>query len=145
MKEYPPPAPPPPAANCKEKNWQVCCISSKICFKLYLQVKTAAHTRLHLSHIVQDHLCRSANEKVCSSNLRTLDADLQGIFSVVRRHSEIFLVARVEKVLQGALSQCLEPYLRGADRKTALKVHNAVKQHCAGIGHYRMPFAWSAR
>ena len=80
-----------------------------------------------------------------SSSLRTLDADVQGIFSVVRRHSEIFLVARVEKVLQGATSQCLEPYLRGADRKTALKVHSAVKQHCAGIGHYRMPFAWSAR
>ncbi|XP_070173876.1 dedicator of cytokinesis protein 9-like isoform X3 [Littorina saxatilis] len=69
----------------------------------------------------------------------------QGIFSVVRRHSEIFLVARVEKVLQGALSQCLEPYLKGPDRKMALKVHNSVKHYCAGIGHYRMPFAWSAR
>ena len=77
--------------------------------------------------------------------MRTLDMNLQGIFSVVRRHSEIFLVARVEKVLQGALSQCLEPYMKGADRKMALKVHSTVKQYCSSIGHYRMPFAWSAR
>ncbi|PVD19166.1 hypothetical protein C0Q70_21731 [Pomacea canaliculata] len=72
-------------------------------------------------------------------------AERQGIFSVARRHSEIFLVARVEKVLQGSLSQCLEPYLKGQDRKLALKVHMAMKQHCAAIGHYHMPFAWSAK
>ncbi|XP_076453954.1 dedicator of cytokinesis protein 9-like isoform X3 [Babylonia areolata] len=69
----------------------------------------------------------------------------QGIFSVVRRHSEIFLVGRVEKVLQGGLSQCLEPYLRGQDHKAALKVHSTVRHFCASIGHYRMPFAWCAR
>ncbi|KAL8624516.1 hypothetical protein ACOMHN_053059 [Nucella lapillus] len=69
----------------------------------------------------------------------------QAIFTVVRRHSEIYLVARVEKVLQGGLSQCLEPYLKGQDRKTALKVHTAARQYCASIGHYRMPFAWTAR
>lgn len=63
----------------------------------------------------------------------------------MRRHSEIYLVARIEKVLQGPLSHCLEAYLKGADRKMAAKVHTTLKQYCSAIGHYRMPFAWSAR
>ncbi|KAH9498544.1 Dedicator of cytokinesis protein 9 [Bulinus truncatus] len=68
----------------------------------------------------------------------------QGIFSVVRRHQDIYLVARVEKVLQGPINQCLEPYLKGSDSRMASKVYRQMKQFCSNIGHYRMPFAWSA-
>ncbi|XP_046338287.2 dedicator of cytokinesis protein 9-like isoform X11 [Haliotis rufescens] len=69
----------------------------------------------------------------------------QGIFTVIRRHSEIYLVAKIEKVLQGGISQCVEPYVKLADQKIATKVHRQMKQLCNHIGHYRMPFAWSAR
>lgn len=104
-----------------------CVLNFILCFQLlYLGL----FYRVKFNNLVADNFCY---------------VFLQGIFSVARRHSEIFLVARVEKVLQGSLSQCLEPYLKGQDRKLALKVHMAMKQHCAAIGHYHMPFAWSAK
>lgn len=39
----------------------------------------------------------------------------QGIFSVTCPHPEIFLVARIEKVLQGGITHCTEPYMRSSD------------------------------
>ena len=69
----------------------------------------------------------------------------QGIFSVIRRHSEIYLFVKIEKVLQGPISQAVEHYLKGPDAKGASKVYRQMKQFCANIGHHRMPFAWSAR
>lgn len=71
----------------------------------------------------------------------------QGIFTVTKPHSEIYLVARIEKVLQGSIKSCVQPYLRcDSDMsKTALKVLKHVKPVCQRLGHYRMPFAWTAR
>ena len=69
----------------------------------------------------------------------------QGIFSVIRRHSEIYVFVKIEKVLQGPISQAVEHYLKGPDPKGASKVYRQMKQFCANIGHHRMPFAWSAR
>ncbi|KAL4220208.1 Dedicator of cytokinesis protein 9 [Mactra antiquata] len=69
----------------------------------------------------------------------------QGIFSVIRRHSEIYLYVKIEKVLQGPISQAVEPYLKSEDYKTGSKIYKQMKQFCTHIGHHRMPFAWSAR
>ncbi|XP_067890349.1 dedicator of cytokinesis protein 9-like isoform X6 [Heterodontus francisci] len=70
----------------------------------------------------------------------------QGIFSVTCPHQDIFLVARVEKVLQGGITQCAESYMKSSDLvKVALKVLKNAKQACARLGQYRMPFAWAAR
>uniref|UniRef100_A0A8C4ISG4 Dedicator of cytokinesis 11 n=1 Tax=Dicentrarchus labrax TaxID=13489 RepID=A0A8C4ISG4_DICLA len=71
---------------------------------------------------------------------------LQGIFSVTNPHADIFLVARVEKVLQNGITHCAEPYIKTSDiNKTAQKVLKAAKQTCQRLGQYRMPFAWAAK
>nr|XP_033803485.1 dedicator of cytokinesis protein 9 isoform X4 [Geotrypetes seraphini] len=70
----------------------------------------------------------------------------QGIFSVTCPHPDIFLVARIEKVLQGSITHCAEPYMKSTDSsKIAQKVLKNAKQACYRLGQYRMPFAWAAR
>ncbi|XP_013878404.1 dedicator of cytokinesis protein 11 [Austrofundulus limnaeus] len=70
----------------------------------------------------------------------------QGIFSVTNPHTDIFLVARVEKVLQNGITHCAEPYIKTSDvTKTAQKVLKVAKQTCQHLGQYRMPFAWAAK
>ncbi|TFK15368.1 Dedicator of cytokinesis protein 11 [Platysternon megacephalum] len=88
-------------------------------------------TNEHLIHgIAESHLCYIK----------------QGVFSVANPHVEIFLVARVEKVLQGSITHCVDPYIKNSDPgKTAQKVHKLAKQVCSRLGQYRMPFAWAAR
>uniref|UniRef100_A0A672SK38 Dedicator of cytokinesis protein 11-like n=1 Tax=Sinocyclocheilus grahami TaxID=75366 RepID=A0A672SK38_SINGR len=39
----------------------------------------------------------------------------QGSFSVTNPHTDIFLLARVEKVLQNGITHCAEPYIKTAD------------------------------
>ncbi|XP_053734083.1 dedicator of cytokinesis protein 9-like isoform X7 [Synchiropus splendidus] len=69
-----------------------------------------------------------------------------GVFSVTCPHPDIFLVARIEKVLQGGINHCAEPYMKSSDStKVALKVLKNAKLACSRLGQYRMPFAWAAR
>lgn len=70
----------------------------------------------------------------------------QAILSVTAPHPDIFLVVKIEKILQGGINNTTDPYLKaGKDPKMGLKLNKNVKMYCQKIGHYRMPFAWAAR
>ncbi|XP_013192989.1 dedicator of cytokinesis protein 7 [Amyelois transitella] len=63
------------------------------------------------------------------------------IFDILNPTSDIFLVVRVEKVLQGDVNECVEPYIK--DDKNREKVRTSAQAACTRLGKYRMPLAWS--
>lgn len=70
----------------------------------------------------------------------------KSVLNVTCAHADIFLVVRIEKVLQGGICQSTEPYIRATkDIKAASKVHKTIISCCQRLGSYRMPFAWTAR
>ncbi|CAG9567548.1 unnamed protein product [Danaus chrysippus] len=64
------------------------------------------------------------------------------VFDILNPSPDIFLVVRVEKVLQGDVNECVEPYIK--DDKNREKVRASAQAACTRLGKYRMPLAWSA-
>jgi hypothetical protein len=63
------------------------------------------------------------------------------IFNISNPSPDLFLVVRLEKVLQGDLSECVEPYMKEERNRDKLKA-NAVAV-CERLGKYRQAFAWT--
>ncbi|XP_029365468.1 dedicator of cytokinesis protein 8 [Echeneis naucrates] len=87
----------------------------------------------HTSHVDQSTLARSA------------------IFSVTYPTPDIYLVIKIEKVLQqGEITECADPYITlresdSAKNKDKLeKLRGQAEAFCQRLGRYRMPFAWAA-
>lgn len=52
----------------------------------------------------------------------------QAVFSVSKPHADIYLVLRIDKILQGSITQVAEPYTRSTkDPRLGLKVHKTVR------------------
>uniref|UniRef100_A0A3B4UGN3 Dedicator of cytokinesis 8 n=1 Tax=Seriola dumerili TaxID=41447 RepID=A0A3B4UGN3_SERDU len=86
----------------------------------------------HTSHVDQSSLARSA------------------IFSITYPAPDIYLVIKIEKVLQqGEISDCADPYTTlkecdSAKNKDKLeKLRSQAEGFCQRLGRYRMPFAWA--
>ncbi|RZC34337.1 dedicator of cytokinesis protein 9 [Asbolus verrucosus] len=70
----------------------------------------------------------------------------QALISITNPHPDIFLVVRIEKVLQGGICQSSEAYVKAnKDPKISLKVYKNIGTCCQRLGNYRMPFAWAVR
>ncbi|XP_052414224.1 dedicator of cytokinesis protein 7 isoform X9 [Carassius gibelio] len=73
------------------------------------------------------------------------------VFSITYPSQDVFLVIKLEKVLQqGDIGECAEPYMvfkesDAAKNKEKLeKLRSQSEQFCQRLGRYRMPFAWTA-
>ncbi|XP_046442972.1 dedicator of cytokinesis protein 7-like isoform X3 [Daphnia pulex] len=62
-------------------------------------------------------------------------------FSTTYPSTDLFLVVKLEKVLQGDINECTEPYIK--DDKNREKVKANAVACCERLGRYRMPFAWT--
>ncbi|XP_046904602.1 dedicator of cytokinesis protein 8 isoform X2 [Hypomesus transpacificus] len=72
------------------------------------------------------------------------------IFSITYPSPDIYLVIKIEKVLQqGEISECAEPYMVMKESDTAKnkdkleKLRGQSETFCQKLGRYRMPFAWA--
>ena len=63
------------------------------------------------------------------------------VFSTTYPSADLFLVVKLEKVLQGDIGECTEPYIK--DDKNRDKVRANAVACCERLGRYRMPFAWT--
>ncbi|KAM9393376.1 dedicator of cytokinesis protein 8 isoform 2-T2 [Pholidichthys leucotaenia] len=88
--------------------------------------------RPHTPHVDASTLARSA------------------IFSLTYPSPDIYLVIKIEKVLQqGEISDCADPYItlrecdstKNKDKLEKLRSHS--EAFCQRLGRYRMPFAWA--
>ncbi|XP_032821878.1 dedicator of cytokinesis protein 7-like isoform X7 [Petromyzon marinus] len=73
------------------------------------------------------------------------------IFSVTYPSQDVFLVIKLEKVLQqGDIGECADPYMVMKEADTAKnkekleKLRSGAELFCQRLGKYRMPFAWTA-
>uniref|UniRef100_A0A8D0AW71 Dedicator of cytokinesis 9b n=1 Tax=Sander lucioperca TaxID=283035 RepID=A0A8D0AW71_SANLU len=109
--------------------------------------KISADFHVDLNHpLVRKMTSGSSSRQDFGLPVGALQYPRQGVFSVTCPHPEIFLVARIEKVLQGGITHCTEPYMKSSDSaKMAQKVLKNAKTACSRLGQYRMPFAWAAR
>lgn len=69
------------------------------------------------------------------------------LFSVTFPHPDVYLVLRIEKVLQGGITSCTEPYMKSGDalRKGSVKAFRSAEIACQTLARYRMPFALATR
>uniref|UniRef100_A0A8C7I0K5 Dedicator of cytokinesis 6 n=1 Tax=Oncorhynchus kisutch TaxID=8019 RepID=A0A8C7I0K5_ONCKI len=89
--------------------------------------------RLHTPHTAISTLARSA------------------IFSITYPSADIFLVIKLEKVLQqGDIGESCEPYMvmkesdSSKHKEKLEKLRQQAETSCSRLGRYRMPFAWTA-
>ena len=84
-------------------------------------------------------------KRMLGSHLGPADISTQAracVFDVTTSPGDLFLVVKLEKVLQGDLSEAIEPYIK--EERNVEKVRSAAADACKRLGQYRMPFCWTA-
>nr|CAD7573108.1 unnamed protein product [Timema californicum] len=87
-----------------------------------------------------ESLKRMLTSHIPYSDVSTLSRSC--IFNITYPTTDMFLVIKLEKILQGDINECAEPYMK--DDKNRDKVRANVAAASERLGKYRMPFAWTA-
>nr|CAD7401942.1 unnamed protein product [Timema cristinae] len=87
-----------------------------------------------------ESLKRMLTSHIPYSDVSTLSRSC--IFNITYPTTDMFLVIKLEKILQGDINECAEPYIK--DDKNRDKVRANVAAASERLGKYRMPFAWTA-
>lgn len=85
-------------------------------------------------------------KRMLHSHVRCADESTQsraGIFEISYPSNDLFLVIRLEKVLQGDIKDSVEPYIKDDKDKCREKAKQNASDFCERLGKYRMPFAWT--
>ena len=78
-------------------------------------------------------------------NYSWIENPKQAIFEVHQPHDQIYLVAKVERVLQGGIQKSTAPYMKKDDsEKVVTSLLKSVRGACSRIPDHRMPFCWGA-
>lgn len=90
-----------------------------------------------------ESLKRMLNTHIPYSDPSTLARS--AIFEMTHPSHDLFLVIRLEKVLQGDTKDSIEPYLKDKEDKDKFrdKMKSTAADYCERLGKYRMPFAWT--
>ncbi|KAM4809260.1 dedicator of cytokinesis protein 8 [Rhinophrynus dorsalis] len=87
--------------------------------------------------------------KTHTPNIAPSSQARSALFSVTYPSQDIFLVVKIEKVLQqGEISECADPYMTlkesdgGKTKDKVEKLKSQAEGFCQRLGKYRMPFAW---
>ncbi|KAK3891189.1 hypothetical protein Pcinc_004905 [Petrolisthes cinctipes] len=87
-----------------------------------------------------DPLKKMLNTHIPYQDISTLSRTC--IFDITYPSSDLFLVVRLEKIMQGDISDVVGPYMKDDTNREKLK--SAAVACCERLGKYRMPLAWTA-
>uniref|UniRef100_A0A183AVY5 C2 DOCK-type domain-containing protein n=1 Tax=Echinostoma caproni TaxID=27848 RepID=A0A183AVY5_9TREM len=96
---------------------------------------------------------------ISADRVRNCRSAVFSVPSCLNNLDHIYLVVRVDKVLNGTISGAAEKYTKGVlasgpttttsnasvDNKAACLLSRSMGVYCRHLGRYRMPFAWGAR
>lgn len=99
---------------------------------------------------ISENFCFDMNseniKRMLTSHVPYSDISTQSrtaIFEVTNPSNDLFLVIRLEKVLQGDIKDSVEPYIKDDKDKYRDKAKSNAADYCERLGKYRMPFAWT--
>ncbi|XP_069991563.1 dedicator of cytokinesis protein 7 isoform X5 [Penaeus vannamei] len=128
---------------------QVKCINLRLELEIEPVFATMALYDLRDKKKVSENFCFDMNpeplKRMLTSHIPYQDISTLSrtcIFDITYPSSDLFLVVRLEKILQGDISDVVGPYMKDDANREKLKA--AAVASCERLGKYRMPLAWTA-
>ncbi|XP_071517868.1 dedicator of cytokinesis protein 7 isoform X2 [Panulirus ornatus] len=128
---------------------QVKCINLRLELEIEPVFATMALYDLRDKKKVSENFCFDMNpeplKRMLTSHIPYQDISTLSrtcVFEITYPSSDLFLVVRLEKVLQGDISDVVGPYMKDDANREKLK--SAAVACCERLGKYRMPLAWTA-